>query len=87
MRRLVTTLTITMIAGLVIIVALFVIRFSGAGRPARLPLPASITLPEGARALAFTQAPGWFAVVTDKDEILIFNRATGKLKQRIQIAP
>lgn len=85
LRRLVTTLTVTMIAGLVIIVGLFVIRFAP-GAP-DLALPDSLKLPEGQHAIAFTQAPKWFAVVTDQDEILIFDRAGGRLRQRIRIAP
>jgi hypothetical protein len=44
-------------------------------------------LPEGARALAFTQGRDWYAVVTERDEILIFDRATGALRQRVAIKP
>lgn len=81
LKTLVTVLTATMIAGLIVLIVLFVTRF-----PAReTPLPATIALPDGARALAFTQAPGWYAVVTEGDEILIFDRDTGALRQRIAI--
>jgi hypothetical protein len=81
LRRLVTVLTATMIGGLFIIIALFVIRFSD--RPA--PLPDEITLPDGATASAFTQGDGWYAVVTQQNTILIFDRGSGALRQSIDI--
>ena len=81
LKRLVTVLTATMIGGLLVLIFLFVTRF-----PVReAPLPAEITLPAGARAGAFTQGPGWYAVITQDDEILIFSRATGQITQRIAI--
>ncbi len=81
LRRLVTVLTAVMIAGVVIITAMFVIRFSS--RPA--PLPDQIMLPSGETAAAFTQGRDWYAVVTDGDTILIFDRATGALRQTIEL--
>lgn len=84
LKWLVTVLTVTMIGGFLTIVALFVMRFSDMNR---VGLPDTIVLPGGARATAFTQGEGWFAVVTDGDEILIYSRATGNLRQRIRIAP
>ena len=83
LRILVTVLAVTMIFGLLTLVGLLVIRFSTA--PARLELPATIALPEGARPLAFTRGSDWFAVVTDGDEILIFDAASGELRQRVQV--
>lgn len=71
-----------MIGGFLTVVALFVMRFNSTGT---VELPDEITLPGGARATAFTRGDGWFAVVTEEDEILIFERATGALRQRIQI--
>ena len=79
-----TGLTVTMIFGFLTIVVIFVMRF---GTTAHLDLPESIALPEGTGATAFTQGTDWFAVVTDGDEILIYSRGTGDLRQRIQIAP
>jgi len=89
LRRLVTVLTITMIAGMLLITALFVIRFSGDRVPtaAQMALPSAITLPDGTLVTAFTQAPSWYAVVTAGDEILIFDRATGALRQILVIKP
>jgi hypothetical protein len=81
LRVLVTVLTATMIGGLLVIIALFVIRFSDTGPD----LPDRITLPEGARASAYTQGDGWYAVVTQAGEILIYSAATGTLRQRIPV--
>ena len=82
LRRLVTVLTATMIAGMVALVALLWLR---TGTPAPT-LPEEIRLPEGASARAVTWGTGWYAVVTDDDEILIFDRADGTLRQRVAIA-
>ncbi|WP_209427562.1 DUF6476 family protein [Pararhodobacter sp. SW119] len=76
LKRLVTTLTVVMIAGLVTIVTLLVIRLGSP--PAPLPtLPANIALPEGARAAAVTLARDWVVVVTEAGEILLYDRAAG----------
>ncbi len=79
-----TILTVTMIGGFLTIVALFVMRFAEMNSVA---LPDEINLPEGAVATAFTRGEGWFAVVTAGDEILIYSRVTGNLRQRIRIEP
>ena len=89
LKTLVTVLTVTMIFGLLTIVALLVIRLAGpasAPAPATLQLPASISMPEGHRALSFTQGPDWFAVVSDQNEIFIFDGETGDLRQQITIS-
>ena len=83
LRRLVTVLTAVMICGLLVIIGLFVTRL---GRlPDPLALPDAIALPDGTRATAFTQAADWYAVVTDAGQILIFDRATGSLRQTVDI--
>lgn len=84
LKWLVTALTITMIAGFLTIVSLFVMRFAEMGR---VELPDIIRLPDGERATAFTRGEGWFAVVTENNEILIYSRVTGNLRQRIRIEP
>lgn len=71
-----------MILGLLVIVGLFVMRF---GQTTRVDLPAEVTLPGGATATAVTYGEGWYAVVTDAPEILIFDRVTGQLKQTVPI--
>ncbi len=79
-----TILTVTMIGGFLTIVALFVMRFAEMNS---VELPDRIVLPEGVEAAAFTRGEGWFAVVTADDEILIYSRVTGNLRQRIRIEP
>lgn len=76
---LVTTLTVVMICGVVVVVGLLVTRLSD-DTPT---LPDEITLPGGARAQAVTIGDGWYAVVTDDQRILIFDRTTGKLRQTV----
>ncbi|MGX0878007.1 hypothetical protein ACSSV4_002703 [Roseovarius sp. MBR-154] len=85
LARLVTVLTATMIVGVVVIVALLVIRFPGEERTPSLALPDSIALPDGARAEAVTFGGDWLAVVTGDDRILIYDRASGELRQSIAI--
>jgi hypothetical protein len=82
LRVLVTALSATMIIGFIIITALFVTRFT---RAADVTLPVSITLPDGTAPAAFTQGGDWYAVVTSGDDILIFDRMTGQLRQTIRI--
>tara|TARA_R110000850_G_scaffold138367_2_gene259509 strand:+ start:471 stop:602 length:132 start_codon:yes stop_codon:yes gene_type:complete len=42
-------------------------------------------MPVGEKALAFTQGPDWYAVVTQDNQILIYDRMTGKLRQTVNI--
>lgn len=73
-----------MILGLLTIVGLLVMRFTADS--AAIPLPDQIELPNGARATAFTRGADWYAVVTDGNEILIYDMVSGVLRQRISIA-
>ena len=85
LRRLVTTLTVVMILGLLTIIALFVMRFANPGTsPGPLALPDSITLPEGTIATAFTKGDDWIAIVTEDDRILIYD-PEGTLLRQIEI--
>lgn len=81
LRRLVTVLTATMIGGVLLIIGLIVIRFYDVPPP----LPQELDLPQGASAISFTQGPDWYAVVTDQNTILIYDRVTGRLKQTIAL--
>ena len=78
-----TVLTAVMICGLLVIIGLFVTRLGTATAP--LPLPDTITLPEGVKAQAFTQGIDWYGVVTTDDQILIYDRITGKLRQTVVV--
>ncbi|MEM7074247.1 MAG: DUF6476 family protein [Pseudomonadota bacterium] len=90
LRRLVTALAVVMIGGFLVLVGLFVSKFSeltpsSAGSNATLVLPDTLRLPDGARALAVTQGPTWYAVVTTDNRILIFDSATGALRQSVKM--
>jgi hypothetical protein len=81
LRRMVTVLTTVMILGVVVVISLLVTRLT---RDTPV-LPSEIALPDGAQAVAFTQAADWYAVVTDQGEILIFDRMTGALRQTVVV--
>ncbi|MBL4541505.1 MAG: hypothetical protein JKP98_25055 [Rhodobacteraceae bacterium] len=83
LRGLVIALTATMILGLLVLIGLFVTRFPV---PAAPDLPAEIALPAGETAIAITFGPTWYAVVTESQAILIYDRASGALRQRVRIA-
>lgn len=78
-----TVLTVIMIGGVVTVVALLVIRLNA--DPAPLPLPDQVTLPDGATATAFTIGSDWFGVVTEDDQILIYDQVTGSLRQTVTL--
>ncbi len=82
LRRLVTVLTLTMIFGLVAIFTVLVMRFSS---DTSVDYPASITLPDGKTASAFTQGGDWLAIVTQENEILIYDKTGETLIQTLQI--
>ena len=74
-------LTAVMIGGVLVTFALIVIRLSD-----RTPkLPDQIELPGGAKAQALTIGSNWYAVVTEDNRILIFDKTTGKLRQEIAL--
>jgi hypothetical protein len=85
LARLVTVLTATMIVGVLVIVGLLVTRLQRSD-PVPLTLPDAIVLPDGTTARAVTIGGDWYAVVTTQDRILIFDRASGEIRQSVQIA-
>ena len=84
LKALVVLLTLTMIGGVITVVWVIVTRMPQAMQRAPA-LPDSIALPDGTRATAFTQGADWYAVVTADDRILIFDRATGALRQTVKL--
>ena len=74
-------LTAVMIGGFLVLIVALVMRLSADGPS----LPDRVALPEGSEASAFTQGSDWFAVVTTDDQILIYDRLTGQLRQTLLI--
>ncbi|SIN82438.1 hypothetical protein SAMN05444002_0786 [Vannielia litorea] len=81
LKRLVTGLTLTMMAGIGVIAALFIIRLSGSQSPS---FPHEIALPPGVKVQAYTAGNGWQAVVTSDSRILIYG-TNGTLRQEIAV--
>ena len=81
LRILVTTLTITMIAGIIIIIALLAIKL----QPSTIEIPQNINLPRNSNAISYSQGSDWIAVTTSNDQILIFDSPTGKIRQTITV--
>ncbi|MGY6411126.1 MAG: DUF6476 family protein [Alkalilacustris sp.] len=87
LKILVGSLAAVMIAGMVTIVGLLVLRLPGPTTDLpQLALPDEIALPPGLTAEAVTLGRDFIAVVAG-DEILIFDRPGGALRQRIQLSP
>jgi hypothetical protein len=85
MRRLVTSLLVVMILGFLLLIGLLVTRFPTMNAPIGFDLPENIVLPAGATAQNFTRGVGWVAIVTTDNEILIYDSATGALRQSVVI--
>ncbi len=84
LKGLVITLMITMIVGVITVVALLVTRMPN-GNAAVPRVPADLALPAGVKAVAVTFGAGWTVVVTTDDRILVFD-AKGGLIQDVAIA-
>lgn len=82
LRLLVTTLTVVMIVGFIVLIGFLVTRFPDTSS---VSLPDQILLPDGAQATAFTKGEDWYAIVTAANQILIYN-ADGSLRKTIDIA-
>lgn len=80
MRLLVTTLTATMMIGLVILVTLIVIRF----KERQTTWPDAISIPSGVQAVSITSGKGWFGIVTDDQRLLIY-APDGTFQKEIKI--
>jgi len=68
LQRLVTILTVSMIAGILIIAALLAFKL----RSENLFFPEKLTLPDGTKPIAFTQTKDWYAIISDTNEVLIY---------------
>jgi len=80
LQRLVTVLTMTMIAGILTIVGLLVFKM----RPESQNFPQTLVLPDGIKPIAFTQTKNWYSIITNANEILIYKN-DGTLINSIQV--
>jgi hypothetical protein len=94
LRRLVTVLLGVMIVGFLVLIGLLVTRFSTIKASITPTIsyewPENITLPAGAQPQTFTRGGDWIGIVvksaeTDQDEILIFDQASGALRQTVAL--
>lgn len=84
LKGLVTALSVTMIAGFIVLVAVVVMRFNqGAALPA---FPDSIALPAGVTAEAVTRGPDYLLVVSTDGRAFVFSPDGQTLRQEIEIA-
>ncbi len=87
LRRLVTTLTIVFILGLITVVSVIVIRFAAPATPPP-EIPENMEIPMGETVQAVTLGKDWVAVVTRGqngiEQIHIFN-PDGTLRQTMEI--
>lgn len=86
LKWLVILLTLTMIGGVITVVALIVTRMPQAFTGSAPKVPADLSLPDGASPAAVTFGSGWIAVVTTDERILIFD-SNGVLLQEVTIPP
>jgi hypothetical protein len=86
LKWLVIALTLTMIGGVIAVVAVLVTRIPQMANP--LPvLPETITLPEGATAQAVTFGKGWIGVVVtgpEGERFLVYSPG-GTLRQTVDL--
>ncbi|MFN3822994.1 MAG: DUF6476 family protein [Pseudorhodobacter sp.] len=83
LKALVIVLTLTLIGGVITVVAVIVTRMPQATRP--LPaLPDAVRLPEGTTPRAITFGEGWLGVATSDDRLLVF-APDGRLLQEIAL--
>lgn len=76
-------LMITMIVGVITVVATLVTRMPD-GRAMAPVLPDGLMLPAGQNPVAVTMGQGWIGVVTDADHFVIFDNA-GTMLQDIPV--
>lgn len=70
-----------MIVGLVVLIGLVVIRLQAPVTS----FPDKITLPSGETAAAYTQGRGWYGVVTESNQIIIYDATTGDIRKTIDV--
>ncbi len=81
LKLMVGGLAVAMVIGLAVIALILWLRLNAPPLPR---LPDSVSLPAGSQARAITFAPGRLIVVTDRDEVLVFD-GDGALMQQIAL--
>ena len=81
LQRLVTLLSVSMIVGILTIAALLAFKL----RSENINFPQTLTLPDGAKPIAFTKTKDWYSVITETNEILIYKN-DGTLIQSIIVS-
>ena len=84
LKWLVTALTVTMIAGFIVLVTVVVMRFNQGSTPAAWP--ETLALPAGVTASAVTRGPDFLLVVSEDGRMLVFSPDGQTLRQEIEIA-
>jgi hypothetical protein len=91
LRHLVTALTVTLILGVITVVALLVIRLAAFSPPTPPLLPPAVSLPEGEQAGAVTFGAGWVAVVSadaaGRERIRVFDATDGTPRGELLVGP
>lgn len=85
LRLLVIVLTITMICGIITLVLVIVIKMPNYNNTESIQLPAEIILPDNMKVETFSIGSNHYLIVTKNDEVLIYDRKTNILEQRIKI--
>jgi hypothetical protein len=80
LQRLVTLLTVSMIAGILTIAAMLAFKL----RSENINFPQTLIIPDGTKPIAFTQTKEWYSVTTETNEILIYKN-DGTLIQSIKV--
>ena len=85
LRLLVIVLTITMICGIITLVLVIVIKMPNYNNTESMQLPVEIILPDNMKVETFSIGSNHYLIVTKNDEVLIYDRRTNILEQRIKI--
>ncbi len=82
LQWLVIGLTASMMLGVIAVVTVVVTRFP---KPPTPPTAEALALPSGAEPLSIAQGSDWVGIVTTDDRILVYDRATGALRQTVTL--
>lgn len=83
LKWLVTALSVTMIAGFIVLVTVVVMRFNQGAAPTTWP--ETLALPEGVRPQAVTRGPDFLVVVSEDGRVFVFSPDGQTLRQEIEI--